>query len=103
MTNYMHEVGKTTVEVWTDAARMVAWAFSLDAPHYPPGDFYQGLLHNMQQADRTNFIRLEQAYPIHAQLLDLVRSDDPRGKAIVEAIARIGFGILPGQDDPGHD
>lgn len=100
--DYMHEVGKTTVEVWTDAARMVAWKFSLDAPFYPPGDFYQTLLDAMVRADPYNFRRLEQGFPIHAQLLNLARQDDPRGKAMVEALARIGFGILPGQDDPGH-
>lgn len=87
----LHEVGKTTVEVWADAARMVAWHFSLDAPFYPPGDFFQQLLDTMSRADRYNFMRLEQAYPIHAQMINLVRSDDPRGKAIVEAIARAGF------------
>lgn len=88
---YLHEVGKTTVEVWTDAARMVSWQFSLDTVCYPPGDFFQQLLDTMVRADRINRVRLEQAYPIHMQMIDLARSEDPRGKAIVEAIARIGL------------
>jgi hypothetical protein len=71
---------------------MVAWHYSLDAPMHPPGDFFQDVLRAMARADGFNWLRLEAAYPVHAQLMSMVKNDqDGRGKAMVEALARIAI------------
>lgn len=68
-----------------EAARHVAWHFSIGAPgsFHPPGDMLRSVMDAIARADRGNMTRLCRAYPLHTTLIDGIKADHAGTRSMI--------------------
>lgn len=76
--------------VLVQAARHVAWHYSLTPHCYPPGDTYKTILQMMAMADMATFSRLRTAFPVHALLMSAVIHADYDQIDVIRHLAEYG-------------
>lgn len=68
-----------------EAARHVCWSYSFGEPSkfYRPGDIYQSVIDALQRADPGNFARLRRAYPLHAAMVEVLKTESIEGRSML--------------------